>query len=203
MVYLIAICGGSGSGKTLLSTALREHFGADCPVLPYDNYYKDQSHLPMEERAKQNYDDPEILDAALYQEHLKACKEGKSVEVPQYDFTTHTRKKETVTFHPTKIVICEGIMVMQLPLELYDGTIFVQADSDVRLARRIFRDMKERGRTAESVINQYFATVKPMHRKYVSPMKKKAGFLFENNGNNGIEKPHFEELLRYLETIIK
>ena len=203
MTYLIAICGGSGSGKTLLSNALKDYYGEDCSILSYDNYYKDQSTLTMEERAMQNYDDPHILDAELYEQHLLALKRGESIEMPQYDFTTHTRKKETKTFHPTKIVICEGIMVMQLPLSLYDATIFVAADGDVRLARRILRDIKERGRTAESIIAQYMATVKPMHRKYVSPMRKKADFIFENNGNAGLGQTQVSDVIDYLKTIIK
>lgn len=203
MTYLVAICGGSGSGKTLLSSALNAYYGDDCSVLSYDNYYKDQSTLPMEERDLLNYDDPHILDAELYIKHLKAIKAGQSINVPQYDFKTHTRKKETVLFKPTKIVICEGIMVMQLPLELYDTTIFVAADGDVRLARRIFRDIKERGRSAESIIAQYMATVKPMHRRYVSPMRKKAAFIFENNGNAGIGQTQVSDVIAHLNTIIK
>ena len=203
MPYLIAICGGSGSGKTLLSNALKEHFGDRCCILSYDNYYRDQSHLTPEERAVQNYDDPAILDSELFKEHLSSIREGKTIDVPQYDFSTHTRKRETVLFEPKPIVIVEGIMVMQLPLELYDTIVFVQADSDVRLARRIFRDMKERGRTAESIIRQYMATVKPMHRKYVSPMKKKADFVFENNGNIGLGQTHLEEIFRYLNERIR
>ena len=203
MAYLIAICGGSGSGKTLLSTALKEHYGDDCSVLSYDNYYRDQSHLPMEERAMLNFDDPAILDSELFTEHLQAIRDGKPIMVPQYDFATHTRKKEVKEFVPTKIVICEGIMVMQLPLELYDKTIFVAADGDVRLARRIFRDMKERGRTAESIIRQYMATVKPMHRKYVSPMKKLADFIFENNGNSGLGQTKLNEVYDFIDSFVK
>ena len=203
MTYLIAICGGSGSGKTLLSNALKNYYGDECSVLSYDNYYKDQSTLTMEERAVQNYDDPHILDSELFKQHLLAIKRGESIEVPQYDFATHTRLKETKTFTPTKIVLCEGIMVMQLPLSLYDATIFVAADGDVRLARRIYRDMRERGRTAESIIAQYMATVKPMHRKYVSPMKKKAHFVFENNGNSGLGQTHVSEVVEFLKTVIK
>ena len=199
MPFLVAICGGSGSGKTLLSSALEKHYGADCSVLSYDNYYRDQSHLSPEDRAKQNYDDPAILDSELFTEHLKAIRRGESVQVPQYDFTTHTRKAETKLFTPTKLVVCEGIMVMQLPLELYDTTIFVAADGDIRLARRVFRDVKERGRTAESIIQQYLEFVKPMHRKYVSPMKKKADFVFENNGNIGLGQTHLREAFDFLD----
>ena len=203
MTYLVAICGGSGSGKTLLSDALCAYYGKECSVLSYDNYYKDQSTLTMEERDMQNYDDPNILDSELYMEHLKALKRGESIMIPQYDFATHTRKKEYKPFKPTKIVICEGIMVMQLPLHLYDTTIFVAADGDVRLARRIFRDIKERGRTAESIIAQYMATVKPMHRKYVSPQRKRAAFVFENNGNAGLGQTQVSEVIEHLSTIIK
>ena len=202
MAYLIAVCGGSGSGKTFVAEAIQKRYGERCSVLSYDNYYRDQSHLPMEERAKLNYDDPDILDSELYIEHLHLAREGKSIDVPQYDFATHTRKKETIRYQPTDIVICEGIMVMQLPLELYDATIFVSADSDLRLSRRIFRDLKERGRTVESIIDQYFATVKPMHRKYVSPMKKKADFVLDNNLTNGSDEYRQGLVFDFLDTVI-
>jgi uridine kinase len=194
---IIAIGGGSGSGKTTLSKALLANLGEKASVLSFDNYYKDQSHLSLEDRAKVNYDSPDTLDEALFMDHLIALKEGKSIVIPQYDFVTHTRKKETKAFNPTPIIIVDGILVLNIPKaeEIYDYTIFVNASSDIRLARRILRDEKERGRTGESVIAQYLATVRPMHLKYVEPTKYRASFIFDNNKEDGLDEEIFSVLL--------
>ncbi len=195
MTHLIAICGGSGSGKTFISRALRDNLPCPTAILSYDSYYRDQSHLPVEERDLLNYDDPAMLDEELLLSHLSALREGKSIDIPQYDFSSHTRMKVTRPFSPKDIVIVEGIMVMQLPKDTYDYVIYVDAESDVRLARRLQRDLTQRGRTAEGVIKQYLTSVKPMHLKYVEPAKKKADFIFENDENDGLDERQMTALL--------
>lgn len=198
MPYLIAISGGSGSGKTYISRALNALLPYESSILSYDNYYKDQSALPFDERGLLNYDDPSILDQELFMEDLRKIKKGMTIEVPQYDFVTHTRKKETVTFKPKDIVICEGIMTLQIPKEYYDFIIYVDADPDVRISRRIIRDMKLRGRSLESIVEQYLTSVKPMHIKYVEPHKVDADFIYNNNSNNGIDEKQMQMILKHL-----
>ena len=198
MPYLIAISGGSGSGKTYISRALNALLPYESSILSYDNYYKDQSALPSEERGLLNYDDPSILDQELFMEDLKKIKKGIAIEVPQYDFVTHTRKKETVRFEPKDIVIVEGIMALQIPKEYYDFIIYVDADPDVRISRRIIRDMKLRGRSLESIVEQYLTSVKPMHIKYVEPHKVDADFIYNNNSNNGIDEKQMQMILKHL-----
>lgn len=198
MPYLIAISGGSGSGKTYISRALNALLPYESSILSYDNYYKDQSALPFEERGLLNYDDPSILDQELFMEDLRKIKKGMTIEVPQYDFVTHTRKKDTVTFKPKDIVICEGIMTLQIPKEYYDFIIYVDADPDVRISRRIIRDMKLRGRSLESIVEQYLTSVKPMHIKYVEPHKVDANFIYNNNSNNGIDEKQMQMILKHL-----
>ena len=194
MPYLIAISGGSGSGKTYISRALNALLPYESSILSYDNYYKDQSALPFEERGLLNYDDPSILDQELFMEDLKKIKKGIAIKVPQYDFVTHTRKKETVQFEPKDIVIVEGIMTLQIPKEYYDFIIYVDADPDVR----IIRDMKLRGRSLESIVEQYLTSVKPMHIKYVEPHKVDADFIYNNNSNNGIDEKQMQMILKHL-----
>lgn len=203
MNYLIGLAGGSGSGKTYVSQAILEKLGDKVAIISFDNYYKDQSHIPAEDRDSLNYDSPSMLDSDLFIKHLKDLKEGKAVDIPQYDFKTHTRKKETVHFEPKKIIIAEGIMVLRLPVETFDYKIYVDADSDIRLSRRIIRDVKERGRSPYSVIDQYIKTVKPMHLKYVQPCKHIADFIFKNNGNDGLNETQLTALLDELEILTK
>ena len=195
MTHLIAICGGSGSGKTFISRALRDNLPCPTAILSYDSYYRDQGHLPVEDRDLLNYDDPAMLDEELLLAHLAALREGKTIDIPQYDFATHTREQVTRPFRAKDIVIVEGIMVMQLPKDTYDYVIYVDAESDVRLARRLQRDLTQRGRTAEGVIKQYLSSVKPMHLKYVEPAKQKADFVFENDDNDGIDEKQMTALL--------
>ncbi len=198
MPYLISISGGSGSGKTYISRALNALLPYESSILSYDNYYKDQSALPFDERGLLNYDDPSILDQELFMEDLRKIKKGEAIEVPQYDFVTHTRKKETVTFKPKDIVIVEGIMTLQIPKEYYDFIIYVDADPDVRISRRIIRDMKLRGRSLESIVEQYLTSVKPMHIKYVEPHKVDADFIYNNNSNDGIDEKQMQMILKHL-----
>ena len=199
MPFLIAITGGSGSGKTLLSTALRQKLPYKTKILSYDNYYRDNTALSMEERCAINYDSPQSLEEELFIEHLRKLKKNQAIEMPEYDFAEHNRKKRSIHYEPEEIILCEGIMVMQIPPQYYDMTIFVDASSDVRLSRRILRDVASRGRSVESVISQYFATVRPMHQKYIAPCKAKADFVFHNDGTQGIDE---SELARLISEII-
>lgn len=200
MSLIIAVSGGSGSGKSFLSHALKTNLPHKVSILSFDNYYLDQSALPMEERAKINYDDPSSLDIALFKKHLSAIKKGETIQVPQYDFATHSRKPLPLAYVPSDVVIVEGILVLALPelLPFYDYKVFVDADADVRLSRRIRRDMAERGRSLESVLTQYFASVKPAHDKFVEPGKEEADFVFLNNDNNGIDEKQMKTLLGQL-----
>ncbi|MCR5491349.1 MAG: uridine kinase [Bacilli bacterium] len=199
MAKIIAISGGSGSGKTFVAKALKENLPGGAVVLSYDNYYRDQGHLKPEERELINYDDPKQLDSELFTKHIQMLREGKAINVPQYDFSTHTRRKVTRPLKSAEWIICEGIMVFQIPLENYDFTIYVHADNDVRLSRRILRDTIMRGRTLDSVISQYMATVKPMHKKYIHPGKGMADFVYVNNDNNGLNTKQFGEMMEAIE----
>ena len=195
MVKVLAICGGSGSGKSFLANAIKKNLPDDTIVLSYDNYYRDQSHLSFLEREKLNYDDPAQLDAELFLKQLQALKNGESVRIPQYDFASHTRKKVSKPLSSAEWIICEGIMLLTLPKDSFDFSIYVDADDDVRLARRIVRDISMRGRTMESVITQYLDNVKPMHKKFVEPCRALADFVYINNHNNGIDREQLESLL--------
>ncbi|MBR6004156.1 MAG: uridine kinase [Lachnospiraceae bacterium] len=185
-ILIIGIAGGTGSGKTTITNKLVDKFGGDVSVIKHDNYYKEHHDMAYEERSKLNYDHPNSLDTDLMIEHIKALKEGKSVECPVYDFTIHDRSDETVTIKPTKVLIIEGILIFQdkrLCKEM-DIKIFVDTDADVRILRRILRDVKERGRSLDSVVDQYLATVKPMHETYVEPSKKNADIIIPEGGHN-------------------
>lgn len=186
---LIGICGGTGSGK---STVAREIFDSlhekNIAIIEQDAYYRDQSHLEMEERVKTNYDHPLAFDTDLLIEHLSMLMEGKGIDKPIYDFSQHTRSKETVRIEPKDIIILEGIMILEDERlrELMDIKIFVDTDADVRIIRRITRDIKERGRTLESVIDQYLTTVKPAHEQFVEPTKKYANIIIPEGGYNKV-----------------
>ena len=172
----VAITGGTGSGKSTLTQALATHFGDTCAVLDHDSYYLDQSHLPLEERATVNYDDPASLDNALLIEHLQQLRRGKSIEKPRYCFATHSRLPEVEPVAPKSVVLVEGILVLALPElhDVFDLRVFVDTPADVRALRRVRRDVRERGRTVETVFEQWFATVQPMHTQYVEPVRETA-----------------------------
>ncbi len=186
---LIGITGGTGSGK---STVSREIFNSihktNVAVIEQDSYYKDQSHLTFEERVKTNYDHPFAFDNPLLIEHLKDLLDNKPIEKPIYDFERHTRKKETITVEPKDIIILEGILILsdEDVRNLLDIKIFVDTDSDVRVIRRIVRDIKERGRTLESVIDQYMGTVRPAHLQFIEPTKKYADIIIPEGGYNKV-----------------
>eukprot|EP01031_Cornospumella_fuschlensis_P026079 gene26079-31491_t len=177
---VIGIAGGSASGKTTLAKAIIQEVGEDhISFIGHDNYYKDLRHLTIEERAKVNFDHPESLDSELLTTHLRALKSGQAVSIPTYDFTTHSRTDQTIIIEPRKIILVDGILIFSEPLLLgeMDMKIFVDTDDDIRLIRRIQRDTKERGRSVESVIEQYVRTVRPMHQLYVEPSKRKADII--------------------------
>ena len=183
---VIAIAGGSGSGKTLLSERLREEL-KDVAVLPLDAFYRDQSGLTREERAKVNYDDPATIDFAEYHAALRALREGaEEIEIPSYDFADHVRRAPR-RLKGAPIIITEGTLV------LIPGPH--RKEMDIRLLRRIRRDVAERGRSVSSVLDQYLATVRPMHRKWISPSEREADFLFRNDGMDGLDEGEVEKLL--------
>lgn len=180
----LAVAGGSGAGKTTLSRALYRALGeGNVTYLVHDDYYKDLSHLPLKDRAKTNFDHPDSLDTELLVQHIKALKEGKSVDVPTYDFATHSRTTTTMRKEPKKIIILEGILLFTHPELVTEMSmkVYVDADSDVRLSRRISRDIAERGRTEKEVIDQYHSTVQPMHDEHVEPSKRQADLIVHSS----------------------
>ena len=186
-MFVIGIAGGTGSGKTTFTDTIVEMFKENVSVIHHDNYYKVQDHLTYEERCKTNYDHPDSFDTELLIEHIKDLKNGKSVEEPVYDYTVHNRdKSKTITLDPTDILIIDGILILENKelCKLMDMKIFVDTDADIRLGRRILRDMTERGRSLESVLTQYQTTVKPMHEKFVEPSKKNADIVILEGGRN-------------------
>ena len=184
---IIGIAGGTGSGKSTFTNRIKERFGDDVTVIYHDNYYRRRDDMTYEERTKVNYDHPSSLETDLLIEHLKMLKEGKSIECPVYDFTQHNRSNETYTIQPSKIFLIEGILIFsdEQLRDLFDIKIFVEADADERILRRIVRDVKERGRDLDNIMEQYLTTVKPMHYLYVEPTKTTADIII-NSGMNDV-----------------
>ena len=185
-ILVIGIAGGTGSGKTTLMKNLIARFQGDVTVLSHDNYYKRHDELTYEERCRLNYDEPAALETDLMARHLDKLRRGEAIDCPVYDFTVHNRSDETVRIEPRKVIIVEGILIFEdQPLrDLMDIRIFVDTDADVRLCRRIRRDVNKRGRSLESVLLQYQQTVKPMHEKYVEPSKRFAHIVIPEGGKN-------------------
>ena len=185
-ILVIGIAGGTGSGKTTLMKNLIARFSENVTVLSHDNYYKRHDELTYEERCLLNYDEPAALETDLMAYHLDQLRHGKAIDCPVYDFSQHNRSNETVRIEPKNVIIVEGILIFENePLrDLMDIKIFVDTDADVRLCRRIKRDVNKRGRTLESVLQQYQETVKPMHEKYVEPSKKFADIVVPEGGKN-------------------
>ena len=185
-ILVIGIAGGTGSGKTTLMKNLITEFSSVVTVLSHDNYYKRHDELTYEERCKLNYDEPAALETDLMARHLDILRNGEAIDCPVYDFTVHNRSDETIRISPEKVIIVEGILIFENKelRDLMDVKIFVDTDADVRLCRRIKRDVRDRGRSLESVIEQYQTTVKPMHEQYVEPSKKFADIIVPEGGKN-------------------
>lgn len=185
-VMTIGIAGGTGSGKTTLTRRLQKEFEGDVSVLYHDNYYKPHNELDYERRSKLNYDHPDAFDTPLLIEHLTQLQQGNSIRCPVYDFAIHNRSDQFIDIHPTKVIIVEGILIFADPVlsKLLDIKIFVDTDADVRILRRIMRDVQERGRSLDSVVKQYLTTVKPMHEQFVEPSKRTADIIVPEGGYN-------------------
>ena len=201
-ILVIGIAGGSGSGKTTLMKRLVERFGDNVSVLSHDNYYKRHDELSFEERAVLNYDEPDALDTSLMVYQLDQLRHGMAIDCPVYDFSLHNRSNDTIHVEPQKVIIVEGIMIFVDPdlRALMDIKIFVDTDADIRLCRRIKRDVTKRGRSLESVLTQYKQTVKPMHEMYVEPSKKYADLVVPEGGKNQVALDMIVgRILRHLE----
>ena len=187
-ILVIGIAGGTGSGKTTLMHNLITEFSDVVTVLSHDNYYKRHDELTYEQRCKLNYDEPAALETDLMARHLDALRRGESIDCPVYDFTVHNRSDDTIRITPEKVIIVEGILIFENKelRDLMDIRIFVDTDADVRLCRRIKRDVRDRGRSLESVIEQYQTTVKPMHEQYVEPSKRFADIIVPEGGKNTV-----------------
>lgn len=185
-IMIIGIAGGTGSGKTTLTRRLKERFGGDVSVIYHDNYYKSHSDMPYEERAKLNYDHPDAFETDRMIRDIEALRRGETIHCPTYDYTVHDRAEATVEIQPTKVVIVEGILIFENKRlrDLMDIKIFVDTDADVRILRRITRDVKERGRSLDSVVDQYLTTVKPMHEQFVEPSKRCSDIIVLEGGYN-------------------
>ena len=184
---LIGITGGTGSGKSTIADALYSNFSKDrITMIQQDMYYKDQSNLSMEERVKTNYDHPMAFDNDLLVEHLQKLIKGEAIEKPRYDFTIHNRAKDTTTVEPREIIIVEGILILEDERirDLLDIKVYVDTDADIRILRRLVRDIDERGRTVESVIDQYLTMVRPMHMEFTEPTKRYADIIIPEGGHN-------------------
>ena len=184
---IIGIAGGTGSGKSTFTNRLKNEFGDQISVVYHDNYYRQQDNIPFEERKKVNYDHPDALETDLLVEHLKMLKAGKAIDCPVYDYSQHNRSKETIHIEPRKIILVEGILLLAdaRVRDLIDIKVFVEADADERILRRIVRDVKERGRDLDNIVQQYLTTVKPMHYLYVEPTKARADIII-NSGMNDV-----------------
>ena len=186
---VVGIAGGTGSGKTTVAHKLAAAMPTGrCTTIEHDAYYRDQSHLSPEDRAKTNYDHPDSLETGLLVDHLRELRAGRAVDVPIYDFSTHTRKRESRHITPARVIIVEGILVFTDAAlrSMLDIKIFVDTDADIRLIRRIRRDLEQRGRTFQSVRDQYYATVRPMHIEHVEPSKRWADLIVPEGGDNRV-----------------
>lgn len=196
-ICVIGVAGGSASGKTTIIKKLEKYFGNDIAILSHDSYYKAHDEMPFEERCNLNYDHPDSFETERMAEDVRKLIKGYSIEMPVYDYTNHNRSNQTVTVEPKQVILIEGILVLENRelRDLMDIKIYVDTDADERLMRRIQRDMVERGRSIESIINQYSKTVKPMHEEFVEPSKKYADIIIPRGGEN---TPGIDMLTTYL-----
>lgn len=185
---VLGIAGGTGSGKTTLAKGIKSALGKDAVLLCHDYYYNKNADMPYEERCVLNYDHPESLETDLLIRHVKALRNGVSIERPVYSFVTHTRLEETIEVKPAKVIIIEGVLLFENPelRSVMDIKVYVDTDSDIRLTRRIKRDVNERGRSLDSVLEQYVNTVKPMHEQFVEPSRKYADVIIPEGGYNQV-----------------
>lgn len=197
---IIGIAGGSGSGKTTLSDNIKKEFKDEILVLSHDYYYKQHDELSLEERQKLNYDHPNAFDTDMLIEHLKSLKNGEAIEHPVYSFVNHNRENYTIKVEPKKIILVDGILIFENKklADLMDIKIYVDTDADIRFIRRLVRDVQERGRTIDSVINQYCDTVKPMHEQFVEYSKKNADIIVPKGGNNIIALNMIREHIKHI-----
>lgn len=196
---IIGIAGGSGSGKSTFTNRLKHQFGDDIAVVYHDNYYRRHDDLAFEERKKINYDHPDSLETDLMVEHLMKLKNGEAVDCPVYDYSQHNRSDRTIRIEPKKIIVVEGILLLADPRvrDLLDIKIYVEADADERILRRIVRDVKERGRDLDNIVDQYLTTVKPMHYLYVAPTRATADIVI-NSGMNDVAFDIVQSKIRLL-----
>lgn len=185
-ICVLGVAGGSASGKTTIINKVKEYFGNDIAVISHDSYYKAHDEMPFEERCKLNYDHPDSFESERMAEDIRKLIKGYAIEMPVYDYCIHNRSKETITIEPKPVIIMEGILVLENRelRDLMDIKIYVDTDADERLMRRIRRDMTERGRSIESIIEQYTGTVKPMHEEFIEPSKKYADIIIPRGGEN-------------------
>lgn len=199
-VIVIGIAGGTGSGKSTMIQKIKEEFHDNITILSHDFYYKRHDQLTYEERTKLNYDHPDAIETDLMIEHVRQLCQWKTVKRPVYDFTIHNRVDDTVEVYPAKVVVVEGILIFenQELRDLCDIKVFIDTDADVRILRRILRDVSERGRTLDSVISQYLTTVKPMHEQFVEPSKKYADIIVPEGGYNRVALEMLNERIHSL-----
>jgi uridine kinase len=200
---VIGIAGGSGSGKTTVAQQILQRVGKEhIAYLQHDAYYRDLSHLTPSQRAEVNFDHPDALETELLIQHIQMLKRGQAIQVPIYDFATHTRRTETITVEPRPLILVEGILVFveKALRDLFDLKIFVDTDADLRFIRRLERDLRERGRTMESVIHQYLSTVRPMHLEFVEPSKRYADVIIPEGGYN---MPALDMVVARLEAMLR
>ena len=195
---IIGIAGGTGSGKSTLAENIEKDFKNNITMISHDYYYKSNSKLPFEERAKLNYDHPDAFETDLLIKHLKQLKKGETIQRPSYSFEKHLREEQTYPVVPKKVILVEGILLFENKTlrDMMDIKIFVDADADIRFIRRLSRDIQERGRTLESVIEQYCTTVKPMHEQFVEPSKKHADIIVPKGGYNQVALNMIVEKIR-------
>ncbi len=186
---VIGIAGGTGSGKTTVANVILERVGKNhIAYLPHDAYYRELNELPPDQKAAVNFDHPDSLETELMIKHIHELKNGQSVELPIYDFSTHSRTDKTIRVDPARVIIVEGILIFAVPelRELFDVKLFVDTDADIRFIRRLQRDINERGRTTEMVIHQYLTTVRPMHLEFAEPSKRYANLIIPEGGLNAV-----------------
>ena len=197
-IMVVGIAGGTGSGKTTITKKLMQRFGGDVSVIYHDNYYKAHHNMSYEERSRLNYDHPDSFDTDLLIQAVKDLKAGRSVTCPVYDYTIHDRSDKVIVVRPAKVIIVEVILIFQSRelCQQMDIKIYVDTDADVRILRRIVRDVRDRGRSLDSVVNQYLSTVKPMHEQFVEPSKRNADIIIPEGGHNQVAMEMVMERVR-------